>query len=76
MSRTSSDAHSRCIGNEVQEDEMLTSTTDSMTAEIAYRQTKVAEDYRRANGRRASHETVAPKHASGRRWLLRLRHAA
>jgi len=55
---------------------MLTSTTDSMTAEIAYRQTKVAEDYRRANGRRASHETAAPKQGSSRRRLLKLRHAA
>jgi hypothetical protein len=55
---------------------MLTSTTDSMNAEIAYRQERIGTEFRRANGRRTGRETGTPKHSSGRRRLLWLRPAA
>ena len=55
---------------------MLTSTSDSMKAEIAYRQERISREFRQANGRRTGRETGTPKDGSGRRGLLWLRPAA
>ncbi|HYU84015.1 MAG TPA: hypothetical protein VEK80_04355 [Kribbellaceae bacterium] len=44
---------------------MFHPTDDVIRAEIAYRQAKIAEQYRRANGRRRR-RTAAPKHSARR----------
>jgi hypothetical protein len=58
------------------ETEMLTSTTDSMNAEIAYRQQRISAEFRRANGRETRKHDKHEKHGSGLRRLLSLRPAA
>ncbi|HEY3005383.1 MAG TPA: hypothetical protein VGJ44_23765 [Kribbellaceae bacterium] len=44
---------------------MFYRTDDVIRAEIAYRQARIAEQFRRANGRRGR-RTAAPKHSARR----------
>ena len=72
MSRPSSDAHSRVIDKE---DEMLLNHYDAARAEVEYRQTHIAEMYRRANRRRVREPKKAPKHNESQS-LVKVRPAA
>jgi hypothetical protein len=45
---------------------MMFSTNEAIKAEVAYRQAKVTEQFRRANSRRGR-RSAGPKHAGSRR---------
>ena len=72
MSRPSSDAHSRVID---EEDEMFLNHYDAARAEVEYRQTHIAEMYRRANRRRVREPKKALKHNTSQ-GLAKVRPAA
>ncbi|MGH3657546.1 MAG: hypothetical protein ACRDUA_12895 [Micromonosporaceae bacterium] len=74
MSRPTSDMQIPAHQPAHQEDEMYATTTESVNAEITYRQSRIAQDFRRTSTGSRPRGRGEPAH-NRHRWHLRLRHA-